>query len=697
MYKKTTSTVIALIFSTALACAQSGAPVKQSGNITPNTVPWWITSGVIGGGVTAVDSPISSFGATGPICSNSARQASGAWNSLCFQANTNSAAIISLQNYGTATAQTLSFVLNGMLIPSAIDFLQAGAGAVIRTVQSKLRDTISVKDYGATGNGVTDDTAAINNAIAYARTVSGGFGAAVYLPGGSYKITSPINLLINVSLYGDCDLGSHILAVDTDGIIQTYLTQQGNPIIKCLYIEGVGQTAARKGIYVHGSLTDQNSRLYGFNAFDNIIWNFDSGIVLNNVQDYLISNNVIQNANIGIQILGGTYAGRIFSNKIVYQSGSPFSSGSTQAVSILPYTYTGTGVVGAPEGPIIRDNQIFGFQYGVNAQSAIYVVIDGNGIDGTLIPLNFQSVRSGFQVKNNYIELNGPLATVALQADGAGASPALGNVNIEGNTFVATETTSVIAGIRINGLGFGNPQTNVNIVRNYFTLLAGTDIILVQPTNINVENNTSDSTATTHSLSVDTRVAGIINVTKNTLSKDIVVTTASDLINGYIRKCDNVINVTTLDVCSSAGQLPATATNDNALVGRLGEYAESIVVSTSPVAIVTATAKTITSISLTPGDWDVDAVGSFAPANTTSVTGTAISISGTTDTVDSTPGRIVGLNQPATVTGGLANSFSIPPYRFSLSGNTTVYLVIIANFTVSTANGYGIIRARRVR
>lgn len=95
------------------AFAQSGAPVKQSGNITPNTVPWWITSGVIGGGVTAVDSPISSFGATGPICSNSARQASGAWNSLCFQANANSAATISLQNYGTATPQSVQICVNG--------------------------------------------------------------------------------------------------------------------------------------------------------------------------------------------------------------------------------------------------------------------------------------------------------------------------------------------------------------------------------------------------------------------------------------------------------------------------------------------------------------------------------------------------------------------------------------------------------
>jgi hypothetical protein len=73
---------------------------------------------------------------------------------------------------------------------SAIGFLQAGTGAVARTAQSKLRDTVSVKDFGAVGNGVTDDTTAIQNAI-----TAIGVGGSLFFPNGSYILTGTLTPL----------------------------------------------------------------------------------------------------------------------------------------------------------------------------------------------------------------------------------------------------------------------------------------------------------------------------------------------------------------------------------------------------------------------------------------------------------------------------------------------------------------------
>jgi polygalacturonase len=50
---------------------------------------------------------------------------------------------------------------------------------------------VSVKDFGAVGDGVTDDIDAINDAIAYAKATSG--VKAVYFPTGNYRITSSID------------------------------------------------------------------------------------------------------------------------------------------------------------------------------------------------------------------------------------------------------------------------------------------------------------------------------------------------------------------------------------------------------------------------------------------------------------------------------------------------------------------------
>jgi hypothetical protein len=83
-----------------------------------------------------------------------------------------------------------------------VGFQQAGMGAVLRDLQAKARETISVKDFGAVGNGSTDDAAAIQAAVDYASTFSE--GARVCFPAGQYRVNSSVVVTKGgVQLQGD--------------------------------------------------------------------------------------------------------------------------------------------------------------------------------------------------------------------------------------------------------------------------------------------------------------------------------------------------------------------------------------------------------------------------------------------------------------------------------------------------------------
>lgn len=77
-----------------------------------------------------------------------------------------------------------------------VEFMQSGTGAVARTVQDKLSDTLHVKDFGAKGDGVTDDTAAIQAAInqAYASERPLRFHAGVFITTHSLTIPGPCQI-----------------------------------------------------------------------------------------------------------------------------------------------------------------------------------------------------------------------------------------------------------------------------------------------------------------------------------------------------------------------------------------------------------------------------------------------------------------------------------------------------------------------
>ena len=89
-----------------------------------------------------------------------------------------------------------------------VGYIAAGTGAVLRTLQDKLRERVSVKDFGAVGDGTNDDTAAIQAAV------NSGAGS-VYFPDGVYKITNTITFSTLQSLYGTSSRKVRVVMTDT--------------------------------------------------------------------------------------------------------------------------------------------------------------------------------------------------------------------------------------------------------------------------------------------------------------------------------------------------------------------------------------------------------------------------------------------------------------------------------------------------
>lgn len=144
---------------------------------------------------------------------------------------------------------------------------------------------------------------------------------------------------------------------------------------------------------------------------------------------------------------------------------------------------------------------------------------------------------------------------------------------------------------------------------------------------------------------------------------------------------------------SSTSGIIGTVTNDNAAAGSVGEYINSNVVSGSPVALVTATAKTVTSISLTAGDWDLSGNICFGGAPT----GFTYCLGGISTTTNVLPDSSIIASSAPNPFNLVDAGFAIPVIRASIASTTVYYLIGKASFTGGTLNAYGLIAARRIR
>jgi len=119
---------------------------------------------------------------------------------------------------------------SGAVDASQVSYTPPFVDSVATNVEAKLSQYVSVKDFGAVGDGVADDTAAIQAAIDEAN--------GVFFPTGSYLVNAQIDLKSNLLLFGE---GGSKIVLDT-GVTPYVLrgSATNNVTIRDLEIEGNG-------------------------------------------------------------------------------------------------------------------------------------------------------------------------------------------------------------------------------------------------------------------------------------------------------------------------------------------------------------------------------------------------------------------------------------------------------------------------
>lgn len=203
-----------------------------------------------------------------------------------------------LTEYSDLLSVAESYTFNGNTVGYTVQTGPSSTNPVTRTLQQKLDDFINIRDFGAKGDGTTDDTAAINRALQQLYTRNEAYTASMprrslYFPAGNYILTGNVmHIPSYATIVGDGM--EHTIITQTDGAQECVAKLVDS---KFQSDENIGQNGAKVPQYINinGITFNQqsdnfiNSRVFKVEKADTVF--FKNVRFTGNVPSTAISGN----------------------------------------------------------------------------------------------------------------------------------------------------------------------------------------------------------------------------------------------------------------------------------------------------------------------------------------------------------------------------------------------------------------------
>lgn len=318
-------------------------------------------------------------------------------------------------------------------------------GAVGKTLNDKMQDLVSVKDFGAKGDGTTDDTAAIQAGIDLACQ----YGGCVYLPAGTYKISAALVFSMNSdstdpvkrpSMKGDGMAATTIYQTTNNNGIEI-IGYDSNPAGYCLFQDFTlyGYQKNKLGIALKDIafvtidnvyLAGWSTGLYGANVlsstFNDLVIRFNDGgfyFEPNAAYGFVSEPNaiVMSNCTVGNN---DSYGGKVIgAGTFNYTGGSIEANGVGTDLSSAKW-----GLALVDVGGKIAQQSACGFNIsgvyfegnGGQAQFQVQQTVSRPGLTGVLNACSFSVLGSSYPSQSVYLAASNPSYAFPITFDGCG-------------------------------------------------------------------------------------------------------------------------------------------------------------------------------------------------------------------------------------------------------------------------------------